>query len=162
MQVFVPYPDIKKSVQCLDNTRLGNQIYRECLTIAKGRWPNHPATKMWWNHTYFLCEYAFAGLEELSYRGKHYPNSFDRFHDIQMSVEDTGPPIWWGDDKVHTSHASALLYKDPDHYRQYFDNLPKIDYYWPSYSQEEIWQHGNKYRIENDLPSLLSKSYCKQ
>lgn len=148
MQVFVPFPDIKQSVRALDPSRLGNQIYRECLTLARGKWPNHPVSKMWWNHTYFLCEYAFAGLVELQDRGKHYPNIFDSFHEIQMSVVDTGPPIWWGDPKVHLCHQSNLKRKDPEHYKD-FQVVSTMDYYYPSLSQKEIINHGRNYQNQN-------------
>jgi len=100
---------------------------------------------MWFNHSYYLCEYAFAGLDELSYRGKHYPDIFDKFHKIQLTKKDTGPPIWWGDDRVHISHRYSLLQKDPDHYGQYFEGTPQMDYYWPSYTRLEIINHGLKY-----------------
>lgn len=130
MQIFVPYADIKKSVECLDDKRLGNQIYRECLTLARGKWPNHPVAKMWKYHTYFLCQYAFAGLMELQDRGKFYANTFDKFHDIQMKVPNTGPPIWWGDVRVHNSHRKNLLRKDYAHYSQFGWNLPPCHYYY--------------------------------
>ena len=149
MQVFVPYPSVKESVRCLDAKRLGNQIYRECLTLARGKWPNHPVSKMWWNHTYFLCDYALAGLEELSYRGLYYPNIFDKIHIIQITKTNTGPPIWWGDERVHLSHQSNLLRKDPEHYSQYFGEVPPMDYYYPSFSQGVIAAHGTKYAREH-------------
>lgn len=157
MQVFVPYPDIKKSVQCLDPKRLGNQIYRECLTIVRGGWKHHPVPKMWKNHTHFLCEYALAGLEELSYRGKHYPDHYDKFHEIKMRVKDTGPPIWWGDMRVHTSHQANLYHKDPSYYEQFFGKMPHIPYYYPTLSPREVALHGAKYMKEKE--QLTSNSY---
>jgi hypothetical protein len=138
MQVFVPSTCIKESVKCLDNKRLGNQIYRECLTLARGKWPNHPVSKMWQFHTYFLCEYAFAGLTELQDRGKHYPNIFDKFHEIQMNVKDTGPPIWWGDMRVHESHQANLLRKDFEYYSQFgWTVQPSEYYYYPQNTDNE-------------------------
>ena len=65
MQVFLPYPDFAKSVECLDPSRLGNQIYREALTLIKGGWKHHPASKMWANHKHALAKYWIAGLDEL-------------------------------------------------------------------------------------------------
>ena len=52
MQTFLPYPDLRDSVACLDSKRLGKQRV-ECLQILnvlEGRrtgWQNHPAVKMW-------------------------------------------------------------------------------------------------------------------
>lgn len=36
MQVFLPYPDLRASVSCLDPKRLGNQVYREAKTLISG------------------------------------------------------------------------------------------------------------------------------
>jgi len=161
MQVFVPYADVKKSVECLDDSRLGNQIYREGITILRilkkgpvneitGKatgWYNHPATQMWRNHRYYLCTYLLAGITELSYRGKHYPDTFDEIFEIKQTVDDTGPPIWWGDERVHLSHQSNLLRKDESHYRSYFGNIPNnLPYHWPQYSHSQIVKHGYTYK----------------
>ena len=44
-------------------------------------------------------------------------------------------PPWLGDDKLHQTHRSALLYKLSNHYEQYgwADEIsdPKVDYLWP-------------------------------
>ncbi|MBB5805726.1 hypothetical protein F4560_005494 [Saccharothrix ecbatanensis] len=41
-------------------------------------------------------------------------------------------PPWLGDDDLHRSHRSALLRKDPDHYRPLFPDVPDdLDYVWP-------------------------------
>lgn len=141
MQVFIPYADLTESVKCLDASRLGNQIYRECLTLARGRWPNHPVSKMWKHHTYFLCEYAFAGLTELQDRGRHYPDTFDKFHDIQLKCLDTGPPLWWGDQRVHNSHKANLLRKDFTHYSQFgwqYQVQPSDAYYYPEFDEVKV------------------------
>lgn len=130
MQVFCPYPDFDQSVQCLDNQRLGNQIYRECLTLIRGGWPNHPASKIWANHKRALAAYSLAGLRELARRGRHYPHhvaTFQRFYD---SEPDTGMPDLIGWEPFHISHQSNLLRKNPQHYRKFFldvpDNLPYV------------------------------------
>ena len=47
MQTFLPYPSFSESMKCLDPKRLGNQVYRECLTLIRGGWSNHPIAKMW-------------------------------------------------------------------------------------------------------------------
>lgn len=76
MQVFLPYPDLQASVQCLDPKRLGNQVYRECLTLVRGGWSNHPASRMWKGYEYALCRYALYGLDELDARGRFYHNHY--------------------------------------------------------------------------------------
>jgi len=54
MQTFLPYPNLKKSIKCLDNKRLGKQRVKahQILNILLKRtktkgWKNHPAIKMW-------------------------------------------------------------------------------------------------------------------
>ncbi len=59
MQIFLPYPDMRKSLQALDNKRLGKQRVETYQIISaitrrpkldgtpyKG-WLNHPCTVMW-------------------------------------------------------------------------------------------------------------------
>lgn len=131
MQVFCPYPDFAQSVKCLDNRRLGNQIYREGLTLIRGGWPNHPASKIWANHKYALAQYCIAGLEELSARGRDYPHHYDTFLRILDTTPDTGLPDLIGYQPFHDSHASNLVRKDPIWYRQFFPDIPdNLPYIW--------------------------------
>ena len=138
MQVFLPYPDLKLSVCSLDQKRLGNQVYRECLTIIRGGWPNHPTSRMWKGYERALASYALFGLEELSRRGHPYAHHVSTF----LSYLD-GPvllPDWLGDRKLHASHRSALLYKNQDWYQQFGwkdkpakpDANGKLLYVWPA------------------------------
>ncbi len=41
-------------------------------------------------------------------------------------------PPWLGDERVHRSHRSALLRKDPDWYGRLFTDVPAdLPCYWP-------------------------------
>jgi hypothetical protein len=138
MQVFLPYPDFALSVQCLDPKRLGNQIYRECLTLIRGGWPNHPVVRMWADYKPALATYVLCGLAELSRRGRDYPHHCDTFKQY-LSPEIVLPPFV-GDDWLHGSHRAALLYKNPGWYGQFgWAELPatpdpkgRLPYHWPS------------------------------
>jgi len=133
MQVFLPYPDFAKSVHCLDPKRLGNQVYRECVTLLNGGWPNHPASRMWCGFRYSLARYALAGIEELWLRGFDYPEHRAKFESILDSEPDNGPPPWLGDERFHRSHQSNLVRKLPDWYRRFFPDVPSdLPYVWPS------------------------------
>jgi len=137
MQVFLPYPDFEKSVWCLDPKRLGNQIYRECLTIIRGGWPNHPVAKMWHGYECALARYALFGLAELSKRERHYPHHIATFSEYLNN--DSRMPPWLGDLAFHASHRAALLYKDWNWYNQFGwqeqpalpDAKGKLPYVWP-------------------------------
>jgi len=41
-------------------------------------------------------------------------------------------PYWLGDEELHRSHRSALVRKNPDHYRPFFPEVPHdLPYVWP-------------------------------
>lgn len=132
MQVFCPFLDIKESVSCLDNKRLGNQIYRECLTLINGGWKNHPASKIWANYKYGLAKYALYGLEELSKRNRNYPHHRETFLKILKNTEDTGFPDVVGYEPFHLSHRSNLARKNPLYYLPIFGAGTPLDlpYIW--------------------------------
>lgn len=137
MQTFLPYPDYYQSMQCLDPKRLGNQVYREGLTLLRGKWPNHPASKMWRGCKVSLCDYLLAGLVVLCERGFNYPHHEEeiiRRRKFWFEYEHGNlPPRWLGNDDFHAAHRSNLLRKNPDWYGQFNwtepDNLP---YIWPT------------------------------
>lgn len=126
----MPFSDLQKSVSCLDNKRLGNQIYREAWTLIKGGWPNHPCSKIWANHKHALAQYCLYGLDELNKRGKYYPKWYKIFQDY-LNYPDTGPPPITLIPIFNLSHQSNLIKKDPAYYSPIFgnnipDNLPYV------------------------------------
>lgn len=139
MQVFLPYPDLKQSVCCLDNRRLGNQVYRECITLLRGKWSNHPVSKMWQPYFGVLVEYALIGVDELARRGKVYYGHDWYLELADMQAESFGLPTWFGDDRLHSSHRAALLYKNFAWYSRFGwneqpaipDSKGRLPYYWP-------------------------------
>lgn len=133
MQTFLPYPDFEKSLKSLDAKRLGNQVYREGLTLARGGWSNHPASKMWQGHIYQLCNYCIIGIGVLLHdRGLDYTHHIQAFLDIQLANPGTGMPSWLGNEDFHRSHQSNLIRKDPDHYGPQFPGVPdNLPYIWP-------------------------------
>lgn len=133
MQTFLPYSDYKKSMECLDKSRLGNQVWREGLTLIRGGWPNHPASKMWRGYEYQLGLYLLAGLEVLEKRNKKkYDNIREKITFEMNKFNYTDKPSWLGNEKFHASHRSNLLRKNKEYYSQFnwieSDDLP---YEWP-------------------------------
>lgn len=139
IQTFLPYPDFKQSVSCLDPDRLGNQIYREGLTLIRGGWSHHPASKMWKGYEHALALYCLEGLHELKRRGRIYTLHYARFRALERYYPDTGLPWWLDDERIHLSHQAALLYKNYNWYIKYnWNTKPAIPnhkgslpYYWP-------------------------------
>lgn len=133
MQTFMPLPDYYESMMTLDKSRLGNQVWREGLTLIRGGWSNHPASRMWRGYEYHLGLYLLAGIEALKHqRNKHYVEVENKIIAEMQKHPDNGPPPWLGNQEFHASHRSNLIRKNPEHYRAFGwtepDNLP---YVWP-------------------------------
>lgn len=136
MQTFLPYPDFTESAKVLDDVRLGNQCYRECLTLLNGGWKNHPASKMWKGCEGALSVYALELAKEMGRRDRWKPEVslrwISHYSDRVRNSGDLTMPSWLGDEDFHASHRSNLLRKDPVYYSQFGwvepDDLP---YIWP-------------------------------
>jgi hypothetical protein len=134
MQTFLPYPNFRQSMSVLDYRRLGKQrveayqILRALEGKSKG-WTNHPATRMWRGYEPALVHYMQCAIDEWTARG--YNNT--------MAVTTVGPlilPPWVGDDRIHSSHRSNLIRKDPVHYGSFgWSEDSSIPYYWPGADQ---------------------------
>ena len=133
MQTFLPYPDFKKSFECLDSKRLGKQRVEthQILNVLSGQsngWKNHPAVKMWIGYQNCLIEYFNLSVSEWVKRGYKNTYEFKSFIETE-SFED---PYWLGLDEFHSSHRSNLLRKDPTHYEQFGWTEPNnLPYVWP-------------------------------
>ncbi len=137
MQTFLPYPDFEESARCLDTKRLGKQRV-EALQIlnalqnpqAKG-WKNHPATKMWQGHEAALIRYGVVICDEWSRRG--YNDTVKEKLLARLPAGSEELPPWFGDPRLHASHRSRLLQKDPEHYGQFgWSESPADENYWPA------------------------------
>jgi len=147
MNVFVPYPDIEKSIAVLDWRRLGKQRVEafQCLcalqdvwalrerAIRTGKtdpykgWVNHPAVKMWRGHRVALREYYNLSIVEWVKRGYNNTMQYAPMVDFDL-------PSWWGDDRVHGSHRGRLIDKDAEWYSQFWNDNPisvEDGYFWP-------------------------------
>lgn len=145
MQVFLPFPDFRQSVACLDKSRLGNQIWRECKTLLNGGWANHPAAKMWQNYKPALALYGYRGLCELLERGhintdaflsnqEYFWNLMPKSSICTIAESQIILPPFIGNEEFHRSHRLNLLFKNPSHYSKFFKEpvpLTKPEYVWP-------------------------------
>lgn len=164
MQTFVPSTDFGTCVRVLDYRRLGKQrvecgqilsalaslaLHEEGPGAPKG-WTRHPATLMWRGYESALGVYMTFCIAEWERRG--YTNNmvspFSRKTFLRSEGwlgaqlvpdgRDAELPPWWGDERVHSSHRNALLFKDPEHYRQFrWDAVPVQDYHWPVTSERQ-------------------------
>lgn len=136
MQTFVPYDDIDEIAKCLDYRRLGKQRVEasqilDCLYgIGSLTWKHHPAVKMWKGYESFLSLYRNTMIKEWIRRG--YKNTLP-FFPVCSPIK----PSWWGG-IIHSTHRSALLYKDQRYYAQFeWREEPVLAYFWPTGANHE-------------------------
>jgi hypothetical protein len=149
MQTFLPYPEFARSAQVLDSSRLGKQRVEtlqvlRALELGDYGWQNHPVVKMWRGRTPALVVYGLEMVRAWRERG-HADSTYELIAEFAAEVESATQddlaaqgllPTWLGDERIHRSHRSALLRKDPDVYRAVFGDVPDdLPYHWPDGDQ---------------------------
>jgi hypothetical protein len=134
MQTFLPYPDVRESIQSLDRKRLfamcreSRQIL--CANVAKRYgvkwgWQNHAAARMWEGFDNALAYYMNSAIVEWRGRGYKYSRSRIPIHGKIIF------PTWFGRSYFHAAHRSNLLRKDPEFYGRYGWKEPlDLEYCW--------------------------------
>jgi hypothetical protein len=148
MQTFLPYADFDRTAGVLDSRRLGKQRVEviqivRALTWPSYAWKNHPAVLMWQGYEEALGAYGEAIVRAWTARGFGDTCAATILGDLAdagveavsdqaaLAAEGALPP-WLGDERLHRSHRSALLRKDPAHYRPLFTDVPDdLEYHWP-------------------------------
>ncbi len=144
MQTFLPYPDPRASASVLDDRRLGKQRVEtfqalRALTWPQYGWKHHPVVRMWRGFVPALVSYGLVCVDEWRARGRADATraalleftggaepDWDELHDAGAV------PPWVGDEALHLSHRSALVRKEPEHYRPIFGDIPDdLPYVWP-------------------------------
>jgi len=141
MQTFVPEYDYDECAFVLDRQRLGKQRVENLqimnvitgIRTSKG-WQNHPACNMWRHNPLALLSYQRAICEEWTRRGYNDTCMRKTADALGVAIVPADVyPEWWNDERVHSSHRSNLIRKDPNHYRQYWPNdSDDMEYYWPT------------------------------
>jgi hypothetical protein len=146
----------------LDQRRLGKQRV-EALQVLRGLtvegygWRHHPAVLMWGGFEEALATYGLEMCREWTARGFADTVAVTIRSDLlaagfgdaprpqaALATADLLPP-WLGRDDLHRSHRSALLRKDPEHYRNHFDDVADdLPYVWPVRSAKTIEAEANR------------------
>lgn len=149
MQTFLPYPEFLRSAEALDVPRLGKQRVEtlqmlRALELDDYGWRNHPAVRMWQGHTPALVAYGLAVVQvwtALGHADSTRPLLAEFAPDVEaLTQADLAArnllPGWLGDERLHLSHRSALVRKDPAFYRPVFGDVPDdLPYHWPDADQ---------------------------
>ncbi|MFD9857035.1 MSMEG_6728 family protein [[Kitasatospora] papulosa] len=149
MQTFLPYADFSRSAAALDPRRLGKQRVETIqvlrgLTVPGYGWRHHPAVRMWTGYEEALVRYGLDVCAAWTAEGGADTCATTLRADLAGALGRTTVrtaaelaaarelPPWLGDEGLHRSHRSALVRKDPDHYRPLFPDVPPdLPYVWP-------------------------------
>ena len=113
------------------------------LTVPGYAWSSHPAVLMWKGYEEALGRYGLTMCEVWTERGFGDTCAGTIIQDLRTfgidSIRHVGElaaagalPSWLLDPELLRSHQSALVRKDPEHYRQQFPDVPDdLDYVWP-------------------------------
>lgn len=138
MITYLPFPDLIKSAEALDDRRL-NKVRSDIVSILKActepppeDGKEHTAIKMWRGNEEFLIRYGMVVCSEWASRGNA-DNTLAKIMKFKSDFTgETVPPEWWEDEAFHKSHQSQLLRLQPSHYGEMFpetpDDLPIV---WP-------------------------------
>lgn len=155
MQTFLPYPSFRDSARALDNRRLskqlveGAQILDTLLDGAKMVGNPYPYL-MWDRYEVALLRYLLNCYDEWQRRlvdgergGKLLHKSGEQVLEYVVwrgkPITTCNLPPWLGDERLHSSHRAALLYKSPEWYGQFGwtetptgpDESGRWQYWWP-------------------------------
>ncbi|TFV54106.1 cytoplasmic protein [Mycobacterium sp. PS03-16] len=149
MQTFLPCEDFDASAAVLDARRLGKQRVEviqvlRALTVPGYGWRHHPAAAMWAGYEEALVRYGLQICGQWCLTGRADTCATTLVTDLASTVGITAVrdqaglaaagelPPWLGDPALHRSHQSALVKKDPQHYRPLFPDVPDdLPYVWP-------------------------------
>lgn len=148
MQTFTPYADFEASARVLDVKRLGKQRVEvvqivRALTVPGYAWANHPAVLMWRGFAEALGRYGLVVCAVWLERGFGDTCAATITADLAQAgvrrlrsypdlESDDALPSWLFNPDLRRSHQSALVRKDPDHYRPHFPDVPDdLPYVWP-------------------------------
>ena len=151
IQTWLPYPDFRKSAECLDMPELALQrlnvlelmeYYHDIEqdsslpeSYQTHDLDDHSIVKMWNGFQLQLCEYGLVCCDEYSVRKSKPDPIYEaiRFH-LECATTEDAPfrkPNWFGDPDFHMSHQAELLRLNPDYYASYFKVDTERELIWP-------------------------------
>lgn len=138
MQIFLPLPDIKESLDCLDKKRCWKQAVEakqilDTITTGRKAWKNHPAVLMVKKYTPFLIKYYNTALIISTGKWEVQNKKLEIIYDDRELIY----PPWFGDNRFHKSHRANLLRKDFEYYSKFNwiennEDYVNTPYFWPT------------------------------
>lgn len=127
--------DCQKTITHFNPYKTGFHCYDCEAPLKMTGWYNHPAVQLWIGHPWSLYNYLTEICKEWSIRG--YKDTCYNKASILVSknfsdVSANMLPHWFGNEKFHSAHRAALLFKNYEYYKQFaWKEEPKLEYFWP-------------------------------
>lgn len=134
-QLKLPHPDLTMTAKCLTNRELNKQITeaKQIYTANRygwGRQGNPHPYEMCKGYDEFVAYYIVCMYKEWQTRLvqgkrggvlKHKSGEFilDEIDSGRIDLSDMDYPHWYNNSAIFSSHRSALLYKNYEHYKQF-------------------------------------------
>lgn len=163
-QTFLISSRFSDTARCLDSKRLNKQIteafqiYKYLIGRGKMQGNPHPYN-MWRGYEKALLFYILAMHDEWKARYDNEQRGGKRTHlsgreaesyVLNTDFKDYKEPKWIRDHRVLSSHRAALLYKNPEYYKQFGwkekpakpikvnkDGSVSLPYFWPDKNKKE-------------------------
>jgi len=157
MQIFLPFANFRKSLECLDNKRLGKQrveAFQVYMLLTRdaasnSHWLRHPVLKMWRGYElalrHYIIECCSVWITRKTKDGSRFFSNAKmdeniETYKIRLSAQEQKRmqlPPFIGLDRFHDSHKAMLFHKgklrseSTNHYEQFHDYAHITGYYWP-------------------------------
>ena len=140
MQLYLPYPDFEKSVQCLTTNHL-NRVRTNCQLMAKAflepsRWCYHPSFKAW--KPYYKAFQYYHDCVVKEWIGRGFNTKAVLFGAPKPERKDM--PWFIGNDRYHSSMRSNLI-------RLNFTYKERCEWVEDG-KQPYLWPNNNTYQLD--------------
>lgn len=172
--IYLPSKSFRKSVGCLDDDRLKQQMHNALIILDQLSKPEpvegeEPAIAMWRGYSGALKKLATMCIQEMWKR-----DITVRQEDEVVETENALKPWWVGEERLHKNHQGNLKRLDEDYY-EFTEEVDKYDrYVWPSgcpigvnvslFTKATILQSKGKMDqviLHSDMPAPFPPAYSK-
>lgn len=123
IEIYLPYEDFQKSLECMDVRTLGNQRIESFQLIKTLVWDepktsySSPVEELWKNHTIALVKYYNMSVD--LWKEKGFKNTFPKITNFKFP-EEISLPECIGNSNFHRAYQIQLLKENRKHYENQF------------------------------------------
>ncbi len=139
MQIYVPYaqtsdcittlalPELRETVESAVDVF---DVFHETEGVDIRYTSRHPVVESWLGHSVWMGSYALelvengVGNRSAKWRIKAEAKLLQHMDWASSGSFSMDPPHWWGVARIHRSHRTALMLRDPNTYCPKFNRMP--------------------------------------